>query len=485
MTDTLHSLGTGPQQPLRPFARDPQRWDEERSRALRSGHVCRETICTGTGEPALVYERTGWGWLGWSVPSDGTPPKVPSQIGVFTPGATLPQRLAMRWLTRRPAHRIALTATSPASLRYSAAAMGAVSFFAALFALSRGIPADLVLPAMLLAPLLTEHLPDRLDERAREHVRSVEGDAACHYLQRLAALHTFIVQAAADSDRYELRRSAEIGHTLLWGAADLLQDQDTSTASTRLAHRERLMGQLADQVAQILERPRAAPTADAAGEPRSAESPLGPLPPGFEPAPRPTPLPINEMSPRKGYPPMTQTRPADAARTTDVYLLFAHEPYYPNAGTQEINTTVVAADTLLHPQVQQPDGAQIHDRLTRGRQPGEIVPLATLTHELGGGADWPAVGDWEQVITDLTQLVRAGECDALSLGLPDIARALIIAGPHTQVRAFDAATDELITYGPNERAAVLKEIDRFLVPLVAERGLWPGDGLVAPHIHQA
>ncbi len=31
----------------------------------------------------------------------------------------------------------------------------------------------------------------------------------------------------------------------------------------------------------------------------------------------------------------------------------------------------------------------------------EIIPLATLTHELGGGADWPAVGDWEHVTTDL------------------------------------------------------------------------------------
>ncbi|KUN57269.1 hypothetical protein AQJ46_47995 [Streptomyces canus] len=182
---------------------------------------------------------------------------------------------------------------------------------------------------------------------------------------------------------------------------------------------------------------------------------------------------------------MTQTRPDDTARTTDVYLLFAHEPYYPSAGTQEINTTLVAADTLLHPQVQQPDGARIHDRLTRGRQPGEIIPLATLTHELGGGADWPAVGDWENVITDLLQLVRAGECDALSLGLPDIARALIIAGPHSQVRAFDAGADELITYGPNERAAVLAEIDTFLTCLVAEQDLWPGDGLLPPLFQQA
>ncbi|WP_328974089.1 hypothetical protein [Streptomyces canus] len=168
---------------------------------------------------------------------------------------------------------------------------------------------------------------------------------------------------------------------------------------------------------------------------------------------------------------MTQTQPGDAARTADVYLLFAHEPYYPGDDTQEINTTLVAAGTLLHPQVQQPDGAWIHHRLTQQRQPGEIVPLSTLTHELGGGADWPAVGDWEKVTTDLVQLVRTGDCGALSLGLPDIARALITAGPHSHVRAFDAVADELITYGPKERAAVLAEIDTFLTCLVVEQDL--------------
>jgi hypothetical protein len=480
MTDTLHTPRTAPQQPLRPFARDPRRWEEEQSRALLTGHVCSDTTCTGTCEPALVHERTGWGWLTWTVPGDGTLPDVPRQIGVLAPGATLKQRLALRWLTRHPAHRIALTATSPASLRFSTVLVGIISLFAALSALSHGVPTDVVLPAMLLAPLLAEALPDRLDDRAREHVRIVEGDAACQYLQRLAALHTNIVQAAADSDRYELRRSAEIGQNLLWDAADLLQNEDTHSASPRLIDRERLMVQLADQVAQTVERTHAAPPSSEAGQSRGGEGPLGPLPHGFEPAARPTPSPNTDTSPLKGYRPMTPSQPDDAVRTTDVYLLFAHEPYYPGDGAQEINTTLVAAASLLHPQVQQPDGARIHDRLTQGRKPGEIIPLSTLTHELGGGADWPAVGDWEKVTTDLVQLVHARECDALSLGLPEIARALIIASPHSHVRAFDAAADEFIAYGPKDRAAVLAEVDRFLAVLVAEQDFWPGDGLLPP-----
>ncbi|WP_370251595.1 hypothetical protein [Streptomyces sp. V4I8] len=182
---------------------------------------------------------------------------------------------------------------------------------------------------------------------------------------------------------------------------------------------------------------------------------------------------------------MTHTQPDDSVRTGGVYLLFAHEPYYPDCGAQEINATVVAAASLLHPQVQQPDGARIHDRLTQGRKPGEIIPLPTLTHELDGGASWPKVGDWEKVTNDLVHLVRTRECDALSLGLPDIARALICTGSDSHVRTSDAAAGQSTTYGPTERAAVLAEVDAYLACLVAEQDLWPGDGLLSPLIHQA
>ncbi|MER7569053.1 hypothetical protein ABTZ93_39940 [Streptomyces sp. NPDC097941] len=126
----------------------------------------------------------------------------------------------------------------------------------------------------------------------------------------------------------------------------------------------------------------------------------------------------------------------------------------------------------------QPDGDRIHDLLTRDRQQGEIIPLSTLSHELGGGADWPVVGDWERVTTDLVQLVHAGDCDALSLGLAEVARALVCAGPRSHVRAFDAAAGEFIDYGPEERAAALAEVGAFLASLVAEQEFWPGDGLL-------
>jgi hypothetical protein len=458
----------------RPFTRNPGRWKRERSRALRTGHV-RDHTCSAACELVLVHERTPWGWLAWTVPGDGSPPEIPHRIAVLTPAATRTQRLALRWLTRRPAQRIAPDSV-PGSLRFSAAAVALLSLVAGLFAISHGVPVEVALPAMLLAPLLAEHLPDRLDSRAREHVHIVEGDDACRYLQRLAALHTSLVQAAAGSERYELRRSAEIGHNLLWDATDLLQTQDIRSASDGLIARERLMLQLAHQVAQIVERDATEGGAADAGQTREPRRSPGPS--GFRPtAPRTTPpLKGAVLMPK----PQPQPESGPAVRTQDVYLLFAHEPYYVGPGTQEINTTVVAAGSLLHPQVLQPDGTRIHDLLTQGRQPGEIIPLSTLTYELNGGVDWPTVGDWEHVTTDLLQLVRFGNCDALSLGLPEIARALVCTGPHSHVRAFDAAADEFVVYGAAERAAVLAEVDVFLAGLVAEQDLWPGDGLLSP-----
>ncbi|MGX1266984.1 hypothetical protein [Streptomyces phaeoluteigriseus] len=476
MTATLHTPPpAAAAHHERPFTRDPGRWERERSRALRTGHVPDHT-CSAACEPVLVHERTPWGWLAWTVPGDGSPPEIPHRIAVLTPTATRTQRLALRRLTRRPAQRITLNSVS-GSLRFSTAVATLVSLVAGLIAMSYAVPVDVALPAMLLAPLLAEHLPNRLDIWAREHVHIVEGDDACRYLQRLAALHTSLVQAAAGSDRYELRRSAEIGHNLLWDAASLLQAQDTPAISDGLIARERLMLQLAHQVTQIIQR-TAHEDATAAEDPtRDLERPLSLHSPSVPPT---TPRPITAPSPPKGTVLMPQPESGPADRTPDVYLLFAHEPYYPGPGTQEINTTVVAADSLLHPQVRQPDGARIHDLLTRGRQPGEIIPLATLTHELNGGADWPTVADWESVTTDLLQLVRSGDCDALNLGLPEIARALVCTGPHSHVRAYDAAADDFVVYGSSERAAVLDEVGVFLTGIATEQPFWPGDSLLPP-----
>ncbi|MFE7028842.1 hypothetical protein ACFU9Y_00925 [Streptomyces sp. NPDC057621] len=263
----------------RPFTRDADRWETARSQALHTGHV-RGHRCALVREPMLVHERTPWGWLAWNLPGDGTPPQAPHHVGVLTPDATRTQRLALRWLTRRPAPYVALH-IGPVCVRFSAVAIAVVSFFAGQYALDHGVPAAVALPVMPLAPLLAAYLPGRLDARAGEHVRSIDGEGACRYLQRLASLHTTLIEAAAGSDRYELRRSAEVGHHLLWDAAGLLQAQDTRSALVQLVDCERAMLQLSDQVTQMLgpAYPKDSPTC--IGPPRRNERPAGLYPPGF------------------------------------------------------------------------------------------------------------------------------------------------------------------------------------------------------------
>ncbi|MFJ9121337.1 hypothetical protein ACIRJO_38150 [Streptomyces sp. NPDC102394] len=476
MTNTLHTPPTAAAHHERPFNGHPRRWEKERALAQRSGHV-RDHTCSADCEPVLVYERTRWGWLAWTVPGDGSPPEIPHQIGVLTPAASRVQRLAPRWLTRRPAQQLTL-ATLPGSLRLSTACVALISLLTGLFAARHGIPVGIVLPAVLLAPVLAEHLPDRLDARALEHVRAVEGDVPCRYLQRLAAWHASLVQAAAGSDRYELRRSAEIGQHLLWDAADPLQTCGVRSASAELIARERLMVQLAHQVTQIL-KPTADDNAPGTTQDCAPARPLSPYSPGARPSTHPDPRRTPTALLQKGILPMPSSEASPVARSLDVYFLFAHEPYYP-AAAQEINTTVVAAASLLHPRVRQPDGARIHDRLVRGRRPGEIVPLATLTHELDGGARWPEAGDWETATDDLLQLIRDHDCDALNLGLPEIARALVCNGPHAEIRAVDPTSGAHLAYGPADRIEVLVEIGRHLAWAEAGTPLWPGNDLLPP-----
>jgi hypothetical protein len=447
---------------------------KERDRALRTGHA-RDHTCTAACEVVLVYERASWGWLAWTVPGDGSRPEIPHQIGVLAPDASRLQRWAVRWLTRRPARYVALAAV-PGSLRLSTVGVALGSLLAALIAAGRGVAAGVVVPAMLLVVVLADHLPGRLDTRARVRVRTVEGERACRYLRRQTALHTSLVQAAAGSRRHELRRAIQIGRHLLWEAAGLLHSGALRAVCGELIARERLMLQLAHQVTQIVEHAAHGHT-PAANQTPAPGRPVRPYALGAQPPARPRLRPVPAPLPPKETFPMPQ--PGQADPTLDVYLLFAHEPYYP-AAAQEINTTVVAAASLLHPRVVQPDGARIHDRLVRGRRAGEIVPLSTLTHELDGGARWPEVGDWERVTEDLLQLVRGHHCDALNLGLPEIARALVCAGPRSEVRTLDPASGRQRVYGPADRVGVLVEVGRHLARAEAGSPLWPGEGLQSP-----
>ncbi|WP_405969056.1 hypothetical protein OG496_00580 [Streptomyces sp. NBC_00988] len=462
---------------LRPFADNPARWDAERSCALQTVRIADGTgSSSAADEPYLVHERTGWGWLAWTVPADGSMPEQPHRIGVLPPAATWADRLAARWLARRPAGRMALHATSRGSLRYCAVVVAVIGCFAAVGAIARGVPLGIAVALALLAPLLADHLPDRLDMCARRRVRVTQGAAATGYLQRLAAWHTGLLRAAAGSDRHEVRRSAEVGRQLLWDAAGLLQTQDTRAASADLIAREQLMLQLAHQVAQILT-PAAGDNIPGGNRATAPARTVVPHSAGARTTTPPVPPHAPTPPPQKGTFLMPHPDPSQAV--PNVYLLFAHAPYYP-AAAREINTTVVSAASLLHPRVRQPDGARIHHCLVHGRRPGEIVPLSTLTHELDGGARWMEVGDWEGVTEDLLQLVRDRDCDALGLGLPDISRALMCAGPCSEVRAVGPTAGGHRAYGPTDRIEVLVEVGWQLAWAEAGSSLWPGDNLLPP-----
>ncbi|MFE6020785.1 hypothetical protein ACFQ6O_29935 [Streptomyces sp. NPDC056441] len=230
-------------QQLVPFGQHPQRWERERARAARDGHVCGDAGC----DPVLIRERTRWGWADWTVSVDGSLPDRPYRVAVFAPTATRTQRLGLRWLARRPGRRIEIGAVP---VRTSTIVTAILSVVVATAAALHAVPLSIVLSAAALATMLVEHLPDRLDDRAGENIRIVEDEAACRYLQRLSALHTGIVQTAAGSDHYEIRRAVEIGHHQLFDAADLLRRHDTLSVSAELIARERLMVQLASQVIQ-------------------------------------------------------------------------------------------------------------------------------------------------------------------------------------------------------------------------------------------
>ncbi|MFE7028844.1 hypothetical protein ACFU9Y_00935 [Streptomyces sp. NPDC057621] len=69
-----------------------------------------------------------------------------------------------------------------------------------------------------------------------------------------------------------------------------------------------------------------------------------------------------------------------------VYVPIACEPYYPGPGTREITSS---GCLCAPPRVRQADGAGSYEHLAPRRQPGEIVPLATLADDLEGSADNP------------------------------------------------------------------------------------------------
>ena len=168
-------------------------------------------------------------------------------------------------------------------------------------------------------------------------------------------------------------------------------------------------------------------------------------------------------------------------RVEDVYLLVLHEPYESAEHPVPVDATIVHALTLLHPLVPQPDGGRMYRCLTEfpSRTPGCLVPLSTLTFELDGGRLWPQVADWQAVTDAIVHLSRTRACDAMPLGLPAVAAALLGAGPATMVTVHSPGGGRQVVGGP-ERQEYIDELAGAVRGFVAEGPFWPGDGLTGP-----
>jgi hypothetical protein len=128
----------------------------------------------------------------------------------------------------------------------------------------------------------------------------------------------------------------------------------------------------------------------------------------------------------------------------DVYLLFLNRPpddVPPGDG----GATVVAAASLHHPELPQPDAQRLFDRLTLhpARHPGALLFLSDLTAELADeGRTWPEVGiDYEAVTDQLVALHRRRALGALRLTqLSDVAITLLASGPNVRIHVAASAS---------------------------------------------
>lgn len=163
----------------------------------------------------------------------------------------------------------------------------------------------------------------------------------------------------------------------------------------------------------------------------------------------------------------------------DVYFLVLHEPYETAEHPRPINATVVHALTLLHKGIPQPDGGLMYRCLTEfpSRTPGCLVPLSTLSFELDGGGLWPRIADWPEVVNAVVRLARSRQCDAMHLGLPELATVLLSQGPKTTVDAYTRIGHLVV--GSAERQQHLDALTEQVRAAVAQGPFWPGDDLVA------
>jgi hypothetical protein len=102
-----------------------------------------------------------------------------------------------------------------------------------------------------------------------------------------------------------------------------------------------------------------------------------------------------------------------------------------------------------------------------------------LTFELNGGQWWHKIGDWEGVSEAVAHLARTKGCDAMPVGLPQVAAVLLAGGPNTDHTLYHPDGSRSWVGGA-ERAEQLLELTHRVHANAPQRAFWPGDNLVAP-----
>jgi len=165
----------------------------------------------------------------------------------------------------------------------------------------------------------------------------------------------------------------------------------------------------------------------------------------------------------------------------DVYFLTVHEPYDEPGAPGPVNALIVAAATLLYPDLPQPGAGRVYRCLTEfpGRAPGCLVPLSELDRELDDGRLWPRVADRQAVIGALVALARdPGRCESMPLALRPADAELLAAASGRPVHVI--TPEGVSVLGDPERGRLLASLASGLPGIAGGPPLWPGDGLIDP-----
>lgn len=156
--------------------------------------------------------------------------------------------------------------------------------------------------------------------------------------------------------------------------------------------------------------------------------------------------------------------------TTDrIYMLACHDPITLPGSPFPASASVWDARALLDSRLPGPAAARLHHLVTvpSWRRPGEVVPLSTLTAEVGGDLD-AVVAGWARVVERLLDLSRAEDLEALPLSLNRPRWELLQSPPTGKVTTIDEAGVTILAAA--DRAQLLDDITKHVRATVSDDG---------------